>query len=78
MKRKKTIPAHRKRFGEALRQRRDAMGFSQEKLAEAVRCHRNYLGRIERGEQNITMDMMMRVAKALKCTISDLVGEAHM
>ena len=76
MKRKKGVPAHRQGFGAVVRHRRDVLGLSQEKLAEAVGCHRNYLGRIERGEQNITLDMMARVAKALKCGVFDLVKDA--
>lgn len=59
-----------------IRERRTALGLSQEQLAEGVGCHRNYMGRIERGEQNITLDMMVRVARALKCSIRDLAGEA--
>lgn len=53
-----------------------ALGLSQEQLAEGVGCHRNYMGRIERGEQNITLDMMARVAKALRCSISALAAGA--
>ena len=52
------------------------MDLSQELLAESVGCHRNYMGRIERGEQNITLDMMMRVAKALGESVERLVREA--
>ncbi len=63
-------------FGDAIRKRRTALGFSQEQLAEGVGCHRNYMGRIERGEQNITLDMMVRVVKALKCTIADAAVDA--
>ena len=76
MKSKKKIPKHRKHFGDAIRERRTALDLSQEQLAEGVGCHRNYMGRIERGEQNITLDMMMRVAKALKCKISTLMEGA--
>jgi transcriptional regulator with XRE-family HTH domain len=52
------------------------MGLSQEKLGEMVDCHRNYVGLIERGQQNITIDMLGRFAGALKCAIADLMGEA--
>jgi len=52
------------------------MGVSQEGLAEMIGCHRNYVGLLERGEQNVTIDMLSRVAKALGCTVSDLVSEA--
>ena len=59
-----------------VRDRRAGLGLSQEQLAERVGCHRNYMGRIERGEQNITLDMMIRVAKGLECTISGMMEEA--
>lgn len=75
MKKRNVIPKYRKLFGDTIRQRRIDLGFSQEQLAEGVGCHRNYMGRIERGEQNITLDMMVRVAKALQCSISDLAAE---
>ena len=52
------------------------MGLSQEGLAEIIGCHRNYVGYLERGEQNVTIDMLARVAKALGCTVTDLVSEA--
>ena len=76
VKRRKRIPKQRKLFGDAIRRRRTALGLSQEKLAESVSCHRNYMGRIERGEQNITLDMMVRVARALKRSIAQLMGDA--
>ncbi len=78
MKSRKRIPKQRRAFGDAIRQRRTALGLSQEKLAEGVGCHRNYMGRIERGEQNITLDMMARVAKALKRSIAQLMSEAQL
>lgn len=78
MKRRKRIPKHRRGFGNAIRERRTALGLSQEGLAEGVGCHRNYMGRIERGEQNITLDMMVRVAKALKRTINELMRDANL
>jgi transcriptional regulator with XRE-family HTH domain len=76
VKRRKRIPKQRKMFGDVIRRRRTALGLSQEKLAEGVGCHRNYMGRIERGEQNITLDMMVRVARALKRSIAQLMGDA--
>jgi len=78
VKRKKVIPPERGRFGAAIRERRAALGLSQEQLAEKVGCHRNYMGRIERGVQNITLDMMVRVAGALGCRISDLASSAEL
>ena len=78
VKTNKRIPKHRRHFGDAIRKRRIALDLSQEQLAEGVGCHRNYMGRIERGEQNITLDMMVRVAKALGVKMAELVHEANL
>ncbi len=67
---------NRKQLGFAIRRRRETMGVSQEGLAEIIGCHRNYVGYLERGEQNVTIDMLARVAKAVGCTVTDLVSEA--
>ena len=67
---------NRKQLGLAIRRHRDEMGVSQEVFAEITGCHRNYVGLLERGEQNVTIDMLTRVAEALGCTVTDLVGEA--
>jgi len=66
----------REALGRALRQRRESIGLSQEKFGEAVDCHRNYVGLIERGRQNITVDMLGRFAAALRCSIADLAEQA--
>ena len=67
----RSIPEHRSRLGITIRKRRLALGLSQERLAELIDCHRNYVGTVERGEQNITIDMLVRFAKALKCKMPD-------
>jgi len=52
------------------------LGLSQERFAELADCHRNYIGKVERGEQNITVDMVSRFADGLKCKASELIREA--
>jgi transcriptional regulator with XRE-family HTH domain len=76
MKLRKKIPPHRVKLGDALRTRRQALGLSQEALAEVADCHRNFVGRLERGEQNPTVDMLVRFAKALQCSVTDIIREA--
>ena len=66
------IPEHRRRLGNEIRKRRIALGLSQEELAERVDCHRNYVGNVERGEQNATIDMVARFARALGSDIAAL------
>ena len=52
--------------------RRDR-GLSQEKLAAKAGLHRAYVGRVERGEQNISLDNILRLAVALDVDPSELV-----
>ena len=75
MKRSKKIPAHRKQLGDAIRAGRQKLTLSQEGLAEKVGCHRNYVGYVERGEQNVTIDMLVRFATALKCHPANFLEE---
>lgn len=63
-------------LGEAVRKRRKALGISQERLAELVDVHRNYIGLVERGEQNLTIDSLLRIAKSLKCKMQDIIVDA--
>ena len=49
---------------------------SQEYFAELVGVHRNYVGKVERGEQNITIDSLVKFAVAFRCKLSELLDEA--
>ena len=75
---KRPIPKECKKFGAAVRIRRRATGLSQEEFAEKVDCHRNFVGRIERGEQNPTVDTLVRIARALRCKVRDIIIEADL
>ena len=72
----KANKAHRLKLGMALRKKREALGFSQEELAEKIDCHRNYDGLVERGEYNVTVEMVARFGEALGCRASDVIREA--
>lgn len=67
------IPNYRRVLGENIRKYRRNLDWSQEKLAEKAELHRNYVGDIERGEENVSVDALMRIAAALKVRLSDLV-----
>jgi len=69
-------PVHRRKIGHAIRSVRESLGLSQEKLAELADVHRNYIGLVERGEQNLTVDMFIRIAKPLDRSPSKLMAEA--
>jgi len=62
-----------KRFGEKVRLMRTAKKISQDKLAVKSQIDRSYIGRIDRGEVNITMDKLYLLAAALECDPKDLL-----
>ena len=53
------------RFGNSVRAFRKQLGISQEKLAELADLHRTYIGSVERGEQNISLRNIEKIANAL-------------
>lgn len=59
--------------GARLRKRRQLKGLSQEGLAEVCRVHRTYVGSVERGERNVSLQNIVRLARALKTTASSLL-----
>jgi len=63
----------RKVFGRNLRKRREALGVSQEALAHTANLHRTYIGSVERGERNVSIDNMERLAAAVEATITELL-----
>ena len=65
-----------KRLGEAVRASRRALGMSQEALADAAGLDRSHMGKIERGERNVTLLNVTRIAKALDRKPSDLMSSA--
>lgn len=65
--------SHRERFGDRLRQLRTERGYTQETLGEASGLHRNYIGGIERGERNVSLDNILLLAETLKVDAGELV-----
>lgn len=65
----------RVRFGHAVRKRRLELGFSQEELADRASIHRTYVGDVERGERNIALLNIEKLAKALGVSISTLFAK---
>lgn len=60
-------------FGIRLRLAREAMELSQELLAEKAGLHRTYIGQVERGERNISVDSMERLAEAVGLHLWDML-----
>jgi transcriptional regulator with XRE-family HTH domain len=52
-------------------------GLSQEALADNAGLHRTYVGSVERGERNISIDNIERIAKALGCTAASLLTKGR-
>ena len=55
----------RRRFGRAVRERRKKLGLSQEEFADLCGLHRTYMGGVERGERNISLVNIEKIARAL-------------
>jgi len=60
------------KLGSAIRLQRNKIGITQEELALTSELDRSYVGGIERGERNISFLTLVKIAKSLKCSISDL------
>lgn len=60
-------------FGRNVRGRRERRGISQEQLAELAELHRTYVGAVERGERNVSLKNIVRLARALGTNAADLV-----
>ena len=58
--------------GQRIRNYRTQNGLSQEKLAELSGCHPTYIGQLERGEKNATLESIERIAAALGISLSKL------
>lgn len=50
-----------------------ARGISQEALADQAGVHRTFMGSVERGERNISLENIVKIARALKCRPSKLL-----
>jgi transcriptional regulator with XRE-family HTH domain len=67
--------AYRRIVGQNIRSYRKQACLSQERLAEKADLSYKYVGEVERGQENISLDALVRIAKALKCRVRDLVSD---
>ena len=63
--------------GESIRTARISAGLSQEALADASELDRSHLGRIERGERNLSILNLKRIANALGISAAELLKHAR-
>ena len=59
-------------IGQRIRNYRTQIGLSQEKLAELAGCHPTYIGQLERGEKNATLESVEKIASAMDISLSEL------
>lgn len=64
-------------LGNTIRKLRKKQHLSQEELAERASIHRTYMGDVERGERNIAVLNLIKIAKALKVRLSTIVEEIN-
>ena len=65
----------RKLLGDGIRKHRKLAALTQEKLAEQIDINPVYMGQIERGYRVPTVDVLLRIARALKVHLRDIVSE---
>lgn len=69
MRQNKTI---QQKFGNRVRKLRKDKGWSQEEFADECGLHRTYIGAIERGERNVSLNNIHAIAKALGISVKEL------
>ena len=62
-------------LGRQVRLLRSALGISQETLAEKAKCHRTFVGQVERGETNVSLDNIVKLARGLGVSPSRLLDK---
>lgn len=65
----------KKRFGRAIKRRRNELGISQEELAFKARLHRTYISDIERGTRNLSLENIEKLAESLDISVSALFAD---
>ena len=66
---------YRRVVGETIRAYRKQAGLTQEKLAEKADLHHNFIGEVERGNMEISLGSLLKIAKALRVQVRDIVAD---
>lgn len=69
------VAGRRRAFGERVRALRHEQEFSQEVLADRAGLHRTYVGSVERGERNVSLDNIYALAEALGVPAAELLTD---
>ncbi|MCC7704873.1 helix-turn-helix transcriptional regulator [Janthinobacterium sp. GW460P] len=64
------------RFGASVKARRVLLGLSQEALADRAGIDRSHMGKLERGERNVSFLNIVRISNAIQCKPSELFVDA--
>lgn len=67
------VKAHQK-IGENIRKFRKQRGLTQERLAEKTGLHSVYISQVERADRAVTVETLLKITKALKIKLRDVVG----
>ena len=67
----------RKQLASVILKNRQKMGLSQDEVAQRSKLHRTYISDVERGERNISVESMRRIASALDMSVWQLVKYAE-
>ena len=60
-------------FGKRVRERRLALGLTQQELADRAGLHRSYIGEIELGRRNVTLKSVAKIAEVLQVDVASLL-----
>lgn len=59
-------------LGQQIREARKTLGWTQEQLADNAGIDRSYVGGVERGERNLTFNVLCQICEALRCDVASL------
>jgi len=70
-----SVPIHRRLLGDAIRTRRKHLGLTQEGMAEKTGLSVVFISLLENGHRTVSVDTLLRIAKAVKTPISDFFND---
>lgn len=71
------VEPFQRKLGRVIRFHRENRGYSQESFADHIDIHRTYYGAVERGRQNLTLRVLLKIAQGLDMQPSQILHEAE-